>query len=144
MDPGRGWIPTHRLLLTRMGPPPTSPRQNAPAVTISARLSPRMTPSLQQGNQLLLLNATERCIQKEVWRLIEQQQPLLLLSFFSSSRKRFSSAHVPTGKHDLSRADVSRKGTPGSHPSQTALIAPFAAQFTYSLRGIHRTGMSLG
>jgi hypothetical protein len=29
-------------------------------------------PKLQQGNQLLLLNATERCIQEEVWRLIEQ------------------------------------------------------------------------
>ena len=29
-------------------------------------------PKLQQGNQLLLLNATERCIKKEVWRLIEQ------------------------------------------------------------------------
>ena len=29
-------------------------------------------PKLQQGSQLLLLNATERCVQKEGWRLIEQ------------------------------------------------------------------------
>lgn len=29
-------------------------------------------PKLQQGNQVLLTNATERCIQSEGWRLIEQ------------------------------------------------------------------------
>ena len=29
-------------------------------------------PKLQQGSQLLLINATERCIQKEGWRLIER------------------------------------------------------------------------
>ncbi len=29
-------------------------------------------PKLQQGSQLLLLNATERCVQKEGWRLIEK------------------------------------------------------------------------
>ena len=29
-------------------------------------------PKLQQGSQLLLINATERCIQKEGWRLIEK------------------------------------------------------------------------
>ncbi len=29
-------------------------------------------PKLQQGSQLLILNATERCIQKEGWRLVEQ------------------------------------------------------------------------
>ena len=29
-------------------------------------------PKLQQGSQLLLLNATERCIQRQGWRLIEQ------------------------------------------------------------------------
>jgi hypothetical protein len=29
-------------------------------------------PKLQQGNQFLLTNATERYVQKEVWRLIEQ------------------------------------------------------------------------
>ena len=29
-------------------------------------------PTLQQGNQFLLTNATERCIHKESWRLIEQ------------------------------------------------------------------------
>ena len=29
-------------------------------------------PKLQQGSQLLLLNATERCVQKEGWRLIER------------------------------------------------------------------------
>ena len=29
-------------------------------------------PKLQQGSQLLILNATERCLQKEGWRLIEQ------------------------------------------------------------------------
>jgi len=29
-------------------------------------------PKLQQGSQLLLLNATERCLQKEGWRLIEK------------------------------------------------------------------------
>ena len=29
-------------------------------------------PRLQQGGQLLLLNAAERCIQKEGWRFIEQ------------------------------------------------------------------------
>jgi len=28
-------------------------------------------PKLQQGSQLLILNATERCVQKEGWRLIE-------------------------------------------------------------------------
>jgi hypothetical protein len=29
-------------------------------------------PKLQQGSQLLIINATERCIQKEGWRLIER------------------------------------------------------------------------
>jgi len=29
-------------------------------------------PKLQQGNQFLLTNATERCIQKEGWRFIQQ------------------------------------------------------------------------
>ena len=29
-------------------------------------------PKLQQGSQLLIINATERCIQKEGWRLIEK------------------------------------------------------------------------
>lgn len=29
-------------------------------------------PKLQQGNQLLVLNATERCMQREGWRLIEK------------------------------------------------------------------------
>jgi hypothetical protein len=29
-------------------------------------------PKLQQGSQLLVLNATERCLQKEGWRLVEQ------------------------------------------------------------------------
>lgn len=29
-------------------------------------------PKLQQGSQLLILNATERCLQREGWRLIEQ------------------------------------------------------------------------
>lgn len=28
-------------------------------------------PKFQQGGQLLLLNATERCVRKEGWRLIE-------------------------------------------------------------------------
>lgn len=28
-------------------------------------------PKLQQGSQLLVLNATERCLQREGWRLIE-------------------------------------------------------------------------
>jgi hypothetical protein len=30
-------------------------------------------PKLQQGSQLMVLNATERCVQKEGWRLVEQQ-----------------------------------------------------------------------
>jgi hypothetical protein len=30
-------------------------------------------PKLQQGNQLMLLNATERCVQREGWRLIEKE-----------------------------------------------------------------------
>jgi uncharacterized protein YcfL len=29
-------------------------------------------PKLQQGSQLMILNATERCVQKEGWRLVEQ------------------------------------------------------------------------
>ncbi|BCA52871.1 hypothetical protein W02_00110 [Nitrospira sp. KM1] len=29
-------------------------------------------PKLQQGSQLLILNATERCLQKEGWRLVEK------------------------------------------------------------------------
>jgi len=29
-------------------------------------------PKLQQGNKLMLANATERCVQKEGWRLVEQ------------------------------------------------------------------------
>lgn len=29
-------------------------------------------PKLHQGSQLLLLNATERCVQKEGWRLLER------------------------------------------------------------------------
>ena len=29
-------------------------------------------PKLQQGNQFLLTNAAERCVQKEGWRLIER------------------------------------------------------------------------
>jgi hypothetical protein len=28
-------------------------------------------PKLQQGSQLYVLNATERCLQKEGWRLVE-------------------------------------------------------------------------
>jgi hypothetical protein len=28
-------------------------------------------PKLQQGSQLMILNATERCVQKEGWRLVE-------------------------------------------------------------------------
>ncbi len=28
-------------------------------------------PKLQQGSQLMIINATERCIQREGWRLIE-------------------------------------------------------------------------
>jgi hypothetical protein len=30
-------------------------------------------PKLQQGSQLLVLNATERCLQKEGWRVIEKE-----------------------------------------------------------------------
>ena len=30
-------------------------------------------PKLQQGIQLLLLEATERCVQKKGWRLVERQ-----------------------------------------------------------------------
>ncbi len=30
-------------------------------------------PKLQQGSQLMVLNATERCVQKEGWRLIEKE-----------------------------------------------------------------------
>ena len=29
-------------------------------------------PKLQQGSQMMVLNATERCVQKEGWRLVEQ------------------------------------------------------------------------
>ncbi len=29
-------------------------------------------PKLQQGSQLMVINATERCVQKEGWRLIEK------------------------------------------------------------------------
>ena len=29
-------------------------------------------PKLQQGSQFLILQATERCLQKEGWRLVEQ------------------------------------------------------------------------
>ena len=29
-------------------------------------------PKLQQGSQLLMLNSTERCVQKEGWRLVEK------------------------------------------------------------------------
>jgi len=29
-------------------------------------------PKLQQGSQLMILNATERCVQKEGWRLVAQ------------------------------------------------------------------------
>ena len=30
-------------------------------------------PKLQQGSQLMILNATERCVQREGWRLIENE-----------------------------------------------------------------------
>ena len=30
-------------------------------------------PKLQQGSQLLILNATERCLQKDGWRIIEKE-----------------------------------------------------------------------
>ena len=30
-------------------------------------------PKLQQGSQLLILNATERCLQREGWRLVESK-----------------------------------------------------------------------
>jgi len=30
-------------------------------------------PKLQQGSQLMVLNATERCVQREGWRLIEKE-----------------------------------------------------------------------
>lgn len=29
-------------------------------------------PKLQQGSQLLILNATERCLQREGWRVVEK------------------------------------------------------------------------
>ncbi|HEU4685954.1 MAG TPA: hypothetical protein VFS39_15720 [Nitrospira sp.] len=29
-------------------------------------------PKLQQGSQLLILNSTERCMQREGWRLVEK------------------------------------------------------------------------
>ena len=29
-------------------------------------------PKLQQGSQLMILNATERCLQREGWRLVEE------------------------------------------------------------------------
>ncbi|ALA58540.1 hypothetical protein [Nitrospira moscoviensis] len=29
-------------------------------------------PKLQQGSQLMILNATERCVQREGWRLVEK------------------------------------------------------------------------
>ena len=29
-------------------------------------------PKLQQGSQLMVINATERCLQREGWRLVEQ------------------------------------------------------------------------
>lgn len=30
-------------------------------------------PKLQQGNQLLVVSATERCMQKDGWRLVEDE-----------------------------------------------------------------------
>lgn len=30
-------------------------------------------PKLQQGSQLLVLNATERCLQREGWRVVESE-----------------------------------------------------------------------
>ena len=30
-------------------------------------------PKLQQGNQLLMINATERCLQRDGWRIIEKE-----------------------------------------------------------------------
>lgn len=30
-------------------------------------------PKLQQGSQLLILNATERCLQREGWRVVEKE-----------------------------------------------------------------------
>lgn len=30
-------------------------------------------PKLQQGSNLVILNATERCVQREGWRLIEKE-----------------------------------------------------------------------
>ena len=30
-------------------------------------------PKLQQGSQLLILNATERCLQREGWRIVESE-----------------------------------------------------------------------
>lgn len=30
-------------------------------------------PKLQQGSQLLLLNATDRCLQREGWRMVEKE-----------------------------------------------------------------------
>lgn len=30
-------------------------------------------PKLQQGNNFMLVNATERCVQREGWRLIEKE-----------------------------------------------------------------------
>lgn len=30
-------------------------------------------PKLQQGSQLLILNATERCLQRDGWRIVENE-----------------------------------------------------------------------
>lgn len=30
-------------------------------------------PKLQQGNNFMLVNATERCVQREGWRLVEKE-----------------------------------------------------------------------
>ena len=63
-------------LLTSCGPEWVNPNKPATEYTTDYNKCQSMAlrdPKLQQGSQLLLLNATERCMQKEGWRLVEKE-----------------------------------------------------------------------
>ena len=59
-------------LLVRMGAHPNKPSSEYITDYNKCQSLVARDPKLQQGSQLMILNATERCVQKEGWRLVEQ------------------------------------------------------------------------
>ena len=63
------------MLLTSCGPEwvhPTKPSGEYTNDYNKCQNTALRDPKIQQGSQLLVLNATERCMQREGWRLVDK------------------------------------------------------------------------